>query len=136
MDIKQYFQKLIYSFLLLFGFLCVSGVLLIFTSFHGNRASETHAKATVEETKVDFELKTGIPGIVLVFVGGVGLITLLIKIPVKQAVQVMASEPSTGERMMDMSMYRSTSTRTVYRDMHAPLLLYWLLKKRMNLKRP
>jgi hypothetical protein len=78
MNSKEYFQKLIYAFLLLFGFVLVVGVVLTCISVQTVPISQTTINAAVKETQLSFKISTGVPGIVLTLLGTIGLSTLLI----------------------------------------------------------
>ena len=112
--------------------MCISGVVIIFISFP-NTVVNSEVKASVEDSKVSFELKTGIPGIVLVVLGALGLLTLLIKIPVKQAFRVMDhSRSNQDERFLGL-MTDTLLTRLEYREFKLPLFLFWIFRKNLNL---
>lgn len=129
MDSKKYFQKVLYYFLLLFGFSLVSGVVLIFISFETVPFAPTTVNITIKPEQLSFNLSTGVPGVILTFFGFVGLLTLLIKIPVKEVVQVIAGGGGKGQTIGFLT------TRTEYIDHELPVFLYWILRERMGLIR-
>jgi len=129
MNSTTYFQNLIYSFLILFGVLLVCGIVLTAISVNTVPVTPTTLDVSIKGTQLVFRASTGIPGIILVILGSIGLLTLLIKIPVKEVIHVISGGGKTGRTIGLMI----AETRSV--DHNLPVLLYWILKKRMNLSR-
>lgn len=131
MDTDKFIKKALYCFLIVFSFMCISGVTIIFISFPEYTVVDSEVKTSVESNKVSIELKTGIPGIVLVVMGAIGLLTLLIKIPVKQVFKVR-NYPNHRDGFFGLTIDTS-ATKLEYRDVKVPLFLFWVLRKKLYL---
>jgi hypothetical protein len=82
---------------------------------------------SLNEKQLVFHASTGVPGIIFVTLGVIGLLALLIKIPVTETIHVMNGGDMTGRSIGFMRAERR------YVDHKLPILLYWILRKRMNL---
>jgi len=131
MDTDKIIKKAFYTFLIVFSFMCISGVAIIFISYPENTVVDSEIKATIENRKISIELKTGIPGIFLVVMGAIGLLTLLIKIPVKQVFKVR-DYPNHGDGFLGLTI-NTSATKLVHRDVKIPLFLFWVLRKKLYL---
>jgi hypothetical protein len=126
MSNKVFLQKLTYSLLLLVAFLIVSGVLMTARSLECNVSQPTALSVTFGE-KVTFNMITGIPGVVVIILGFIGLLVLLKKVPIKEAFLVVESGDGKSNSMMLLL------HKTVYVHYKIPIIFYWLFGKKMNL---
>ncbi|MEI6598208.1 MAG: hypothetical protein WCL22_04120, partial [bacterium] len=81
---------------------------------------------SLNEKQLVFHASTGVPGLIFVTLGVIGLLALLIKIPVTETIHVMNGGDMNGRSIGFMR----TERRHVEHNL--PVLLYWILKKRMS----
>jgi len=127
MNSTRYLQKLIYAFLLIFCCLLICGIILTAVSVSAEPITPTTLNISLNEKQLVFHASTGVPGLIFVALGVIGLLALLIKIPVTETIHVMNGGDMTGRG----SNFMRAECRHVTRNL--PVLLYWILKKRMNL---
>jgi hypothetical protein len=108
-----------------------AGTYMTYQSVSSQPPSETNVKVAASQKSVEFEIKTAIPGIILIVIGGVGLILMVMKVPAKEIVGYQQPPRSRGPS--DMVMYTlSTSPKPIYSTTttNVPLLVWWLIKSK------
>lgn len=123
---KQNINRIIWLFAFVFSFMCFMGIYLTQKSIS---TQKTEFSGTVQPSKITFKLSTGAPGLVVLLIGAAGLLLLIIKVPVKEPIYKIPQKGDGGSRLSLMILH------TQYEEYKLPLLLYWLLRGKLNLAR-
>ncbi len=116
--------------LLIFGGMVYTGVDLTYRSIESKQFhSETDIKIKAEKNSFEIELKTAIPGIVLIVFGGTGLLMMVPKVPAKEMLGFQSSSTrSNSSAHLEMG----TLGKAVYskKTVNIPLPVWWLIKSK------
>lgn len=121
---------LTFLFFAIFSVMVVAGIGLTYESVSNKNSVETTVKLNASNKSLELELKTAIPGIVLIVFGSVGLFIMLFKVPAKEFVGYQNSQGSGSGNVINSSLTMLPKPIYSHKTTKIPLLIWWLIKSK------
>ena len=124
------FGRLLVAFLAMAFFAMVAAGVVLLTVSVAPQQTEAPSSFLIQIGRNKIDLRSGVPGVMLVLIGGIGLLLLAIKTPVRQIVG-FEEPPAAGGDLRLFSLAVTSMPRPILGEVeHVPLLLWWLVGRK------